>query len=595
MTRRPITLLAAVLLLCTTLSTAFAQSPVDPGANRGERVSGAAWSGRSALVAPHAAAATAHPLASRVAVDVMRAGGSAIDGAIAANAMLGLVEPTGSGIGGDLYALVWDPRTQQLYAYVGSGRSPRGLSLRTVQRIARERGNGGGAQLPSFGAVTVSVPGAVDGWFALHDRFGRTPMAELLAPAIQYAREGAPIPETIAYYWDRNSIRLETEFAAGRVEEIENARATYWPGGTPPAAGSLFRNPDLAATYEAIAAGGRAAFYEGPLARRMDSYMRRIGGWLRYEDLAAHSGEWVEPLCVRYRDARLCEIGANTQGVAALQIAQILEGFDLRAMGFLSADSLHVQTEATRLAFADRGQYYGDPAFTGFDLSRLIDPAYAAQRRAMISMDHAMDTPGPGAEVMLHGDTTYLTVADADGMMVSLIQSNYRGMGSGLVPDGLGFMFQNRGELFATDPHHPNVYAPGRRPFQTIIPAFAFRNDQPWLAFGVMGGDMQPQGHVQILVNLIDYGMDLQAAGDAARYRHGGNAEPTGEAPDGRGTLFLEAGVSEAVRAELTRRGHRIAPGDGSFGGYQAIMRDFAHGTWIAATEMRKDGAADGY
>ena len=567
----------------------------DPGEHRGERVSGAPWSGRSALVAPNGAAATAHPLASRVAVDVLRAGGSAVDAAIAANAMLGLVEPTGCGIGGDLYALVWDPQTQRLYAYVGSGRSPMGLSLAQAQAIARDRGLNGGAQLPSFGAVTVSVPGTVDGWFALHERFGRLPIADSLAPAISYARSGAPIPETIAYYWDRNRIRLEREFAEGRLEEIANARATYWPGGVAPATGSLFRNADLAATYEALATGGRAAFYEGEIARGIDAYMRRIGGWLRYEDLASHRGEWVEPLCVDYRDARLCEIGANTQGIAALQAAQILEGFDLRAMGLHSADSLHVQVEATRLAFADRARFYGDPDFSGVDFNQLIDPAYAAERRAMIRMDQAMEPPPPGAHVAFHGDTTYLTVADANGMMVSLIQSNYRGMGSGLVPDGLGFMLQNRGELFALDPAHPNVYAPGRRPFQTIIPAFAFRNGQPWLAFGVMGGDMQPQGHVQILVNLLDYGLDLQAAGDAARYRHGGSAEPTGEAPDGRGTVFLEAGVSPEVQAELIRRGHGIAPADGSFGGYQAIMRDFEHGTWIAATEMRKDGAADGY
>jgi gamma-glutamyltranspeptidase / glutathione hydrolase len=574
---------------------AIAQTPADLGEHRGERVSGAAWSGRSAVVAPNGAAATAHPLATRTAVDVLRAGGTAVDAAIAANAMLGLVEPTGCGIGGDLYALIWDPQTQRLYAYVGSGRSPVGLSLETVQRIAAERGLNNGANLPSFGAVTVSVPGTVDGWFALHERFGRTAMAEILAPAIAYARSGAPIPETIAYYWDRNRLRLEREFEAGRLEEIANARATYWPTGAGPAAGSLFRNPDLARTYEALAQDGRAAFYEGALAQTMDAYMRRIGGWLRAEDLAAHHGEWVEPLCVDYRDAKLCEIGANTQGVAALQIAQILNGFDLAAMGLHSADSLHVQIEATRLAFADRAQYYGDPAFTGVDFNALINPAYAAERARMIQMGQAIEAPPPGAVVSFHGDTTYLAVADASGMMVSLIQSNYRGMGSGLVPDGLGFMLQNRGELFAIDPAHPNVYAPGKRPFQTIIPAFAFRQGRPWLAFGVMGGDMQPQGHVQILVNLVDYGLDLQAAGDAARFRHGGNAEPTGEPADGRGTVFMEGGVSLTVREELARRGHRLAPADGSFGGYQAVMRDFENGTWIAATEMRKDGSADGY
>ncbi len=574
---------------------ALAQTPADLGAHRGERVAGAPWSGRSALVAANGAAATAHPLASRVAVDVLRAGGTAVDAAIAANAMLGLVEPTGCGVGGDLYALVWDPATEQLYAYVGSGRSPLGLSLATVQAIAAERGLNGGAQLPSFGAVTVSVPGAVDGWFALHERFGATPMADVLAPAIAYARSGAPILETIAYYWERNRLRFQSEVAAGRIEEFANASATYWPSGVSPRQGALFRNPDLARTYEMLAQGGRAAFYEGAIANTVDAYMRRIGGWLRAEDFRVHRGEWIEPLCVNYRDARLCEIGANTQGVAALQTLQMLEGFDLAAMGLHSADSLQLQVEATRLAFADRARYYGDPAFTGIDFNALIAPAYAAARRGLIRMDQAMEPPAPGAIVGFHGDTTYLAVADASGMMVSLIQSNYRGMGSGLVPDGLGFMLQNRGELFAIDPAHPNVYAPGRRPFQTIVPAFAFRLGRPWLAFGVMGGDMQPQGHVQILVNLVDYGLDLQAAGDAARYRHGGSAEPTGEAADGRGTVFLEGGVSEAVRTELARRGHRIAAADGSFGGYQAVMRDHDNGTWIAASEMRKDGAADGY
>jgi gamma-glutamyltranspeptidase/glutathione hydrolase len=365
--------------------------------------------------------------------------------------------------------------------------------------------------------------------------------------------------------------------------------------GVQPQAGSLFYNPDLADTYELLAEEGRSAFYEGRVARGVDAYMRRIGGWLRYEDFAAHRGEWVDPLCVNYRDAQLCELPPNTQGVAALQTAQILDGFDLASMGFLSADSLHLQIEATRLAFADRARFYADPAFSRIDPARLIDPAYAAERRAMIRMDRAMDPPPPGASILSQGDTTYLAVADSSGMMVSLIQSNFRGMGSGLVPDRLGFMLQNRGELFSLESGHPNVYAPRKRPFQTIIPAFAFRQGQPWLAFGVMGGDMQPQGHIQILVNLLDYGLDLQAAGDAARYRFYGGAEPTGQRPDGVGYVAMEEGVPAAVREALGLRGHRIRPADGSFGGYQAVMRDHERGVWVAATEMRKDGSADGY
>lgn len=572
-------------------------APRDPNFGRGERVSGETFATRSPVIAPHGAAATAHPLATQTAIDVLRAGGSAIDAAIAANAMLGLVEPTGNGIGGDIFVIVWDPRTQRLYGYNGSGRSPRGLSLAEMRRQARRRGNPDA--VPSFGAASVSVPGTVDGWFALHERFGRTPMADLLAPAIGYARAGAPIPQTIAMYWASNKRRLEAEFAAGRLEEYDNARALYFcqehcePNRRMPDGHGLFANPDLANTLELIGRGGRDAYYRGPVARAIDAYMRRIGGWLRYADFASHRGEWIDPVCAPYRDVQVCELPPNSQGVAALQTLRILEGFNLREMGFLSADSLHVQIEATRLAFADRAHFYGDPAFTGFDVRRLLTDAYTAERRARIAMDRAM-APPPHASLRIDGDTTYLTTADADGMMVSLIQSNYRGMGSGLVPDGLGFMLQDRAELFSLRRGHPNQYMPGRRPFQTIIPAFALRNGQPWLAFGVMGGDMQPQGHVQIIVNLIDYGLDLQAAGDAARYRFYGGAEPTGAEPDGVGFVAMENGVPPAVRAELERRGHRIRPADGSFGGYQAIMRS-PSGVYEAATEMRKDGAAAGY
>jgi len=569
----------------------------DPMFGRGERVSGQSFATRSPVIAPNGAAATAHPLATQTAIDVLRAGGSAIDAAIAANAMLGLVEPTGNGIGGDIFVIVWDPETQKLYGYNGSGRTPRGLSLAEMRREARRRGNPNA--VPSFGAASVSVPGTVDGWFALHERFGRLPMADLLAPTISYARAGAPIPQTIAMYWANNRRRLDREFSEGRLQEVANARALYFcqencaPLRTMPDGHGLFRNPDLANTLELLARDGRDAYYRGPIARGIDSYMRRIGGWLRYDDLANHRGEWIDPVCTPYRTVEVCELPPNSQGVVALQTLRILEGFDLRAMGFLSIDSLHTQIEATRLAFADRAQFYGDPAFTSFDVRRLLTDAYTAERRAMISMTHAMPPP-PHAQISLDGDTTYLTTADSSGMMVSLIQSNYRGMGSGLVPDNLGFMLQNRAELFSLAAGHANVYAPRRRPFQTIIPAFALKNGQPWLSFGVMGGDMQPQAHVQIIVNLVDYDLDLQAAGDAARYRFFGGAEPTGDTPDGVGFVAMENGILAPVRAELERRGHRIRPADGSFGGYQAIMRN-ENGIYEVATEMRKDGTAGGY
>ncbi len=569
----------------------------DPGFARGERNSGNSFATRSPVLGAHGAAATAHPLATQTAIDVLKAGGSAIDAAIAANAMLGLVEPVSSGVGGDVFVIVWDPRTHKLYGYNGSGRSPRGLSLATLRRVVAAHGDPD--HVPSFGAASNSVPGAVDGWFALHDRFGRKPVQDLLAPAIRYAREGAPIPQYIASLWALNRTRLEAEFAAHRLEEIDNARHTYWQAqpqgnvGRMPDGHSLFANPDLAHTYEIIAQGGRDAFYKGPIAHTIDAYMKRIHGYLRYEDFAAHHGEWVDPICAPYRDVQVCELPPNSQGVVTLQALRILDGFNLRQMGFMSADSLHTQIEAIRLAFADRAQFYGDPAFTHFDVRQLLTDEYTTQRRALIHQDHAMPPP-PHAELRIDGDTTYFTTADSDGMMVSWIQSNYRGMGSGLVPDGLGFMLQDRGELFSLKGPHPNLYAPGRRPFQTIIPAFALRNNEPWLAFGLMGGDMQPQGHLQIIVNLVDYGLDLQAAGDAARFRFYGGVEPTGDQPDGTGFVAIENGVPADVRAELERRGHRLRPADGSFGGYEAIMRN-EHGIYEAATEMRKDGDADAY
>ena len=573
---------------------------------------------RSAVVAPNGAAATAHPLATQTALDILKSGGTAMDAAIAANAMLGLVEPTGNGIGGDLFAIVWDPKTGQLYGYNGSGRSPMGATLEDMQAKADEFMDG--EEIPPFGSAPVTVPGTVEAWGALHERFGRTPFNTLLEPAIRYAREGAPIPEVIAYYWSNGPKRYEPAFESGMLEEYENAKATYF--SPPPREGSLFRNPDLADTLERIAYKGPDEFYTGETARIMGDYFERIGGHLRYEDFAAHDGEWVEPLCVTYRDeVKLCELPPNTQGVAALQMLQMLEPFDLRQMGFGSADSLVAQVEAKRLAFADRAKGYADPAYSGIDPEVFIREGYNAERSQMIDLNKAMAPPEAGfgqADAALNdGDTTYLTVTDKDGMMVSLIQSNYRGMGSGLVADGLGFMFQDRGQLFSLDPAHPNVFEPGKRPFHTIIPAFAFRKDmpgcqtravaaevacpyEPWMSFGLMGGGMQPQGHVQIILNLVDFDMGLQEAGDAARWEHVGGCEPTddlnGDACESdMGVVRLESGIPPETRAELERRGFTVECCSANGGGYQAIMRDFESGAWIAATEMRKDGSADGY
>ncbi len=576
----------AVLALMTTAATAQDAPTAAPGG--GDRYTGQGFATRAPVLGQHGMAATAQPLATQVAIDVLKKGGSAIDAAIAANAALGLMEPVGCGIGGDLFAIVWDPKTKKLYGYNGSGRSPKGRSLEDLRKKLGDR-----KAMPSHGSLTVTVPGAVDGWFALHQRFGKLPMDQVLAPATQYAREGFPVTQLIAYYWARNFRGFER--MAKDIEEIDNAKRTYLVNGQPPAHGQIFKNPDLARTYDALAKGGRDAFYKGALARTMDAYFKRIGGDLRHEDFAAHTGDFVDPVGVDYRGYDVYELPPNTQGVAALQILKMIEAYDLKKMGRGSADALHVMVEAKRLAFEDLAKFYADMATYSAPISELISGDYAKKRRALIDMNRANPNVPPGEIKLRQGDTTYLTTADKDGMMVSLIQSNYRGMGSGLVPDGLGFMFQDRGELFALEHGHANVYAPGKRPFQTIIPAFVMKDGKPWMSFGVMGGDLQPQGHVQILVNMIDFGLNVQEAGDAARFRHESSEDWSRRDSQGVGELMLETGIGADVRAELERRGHRLVKGDGSFGGYQAIVRDPATGVYWGASEMRKDGAAIGY
>jgi len=586
-------LLAAGFIAAMTFTAGALAEPntTDRAIGGGDRIVGAPFATRAPVLGTHGMAATAQPLATQIAIDILKAGGSAVDAAIAANAALGLMEPTGCGIGGDLFAIVWDPKTGKLYGYNGSGRSPMGRSYEQMKAKL-----GADALIPGFGSLSVTVPGTVDGWFALHGKFGRLPMDQLLAPAIRYGREGFPVTELIAYYLERNMQRLGDMFDKGdsRIEEFANARATYLVDGATPRHGEIFRNPDLAATYELIAKGGRDAYYKGEIAERIDAYFRRIGADLTLADFAAHQGEWVEPAGVDYRGVGVYGLPPNAQGLAALQMLNILEGFDLKSMGPGSADALAAMIEAKRLAFEDAARYYADPAFSKIPQDWLLSKDYAAERRALIDLKRAMTSVAPG-EAPLHADTTYFTVADGDGMMISIIQSNYRGMGSGLVPDGLGFMFQDRGELFNMDPAHPNAYAPGKRPFQTIIPGFAMKDGKPWLSFGVMGGDMQPQGHVQIIVNMVDFGMGVQEAGDAARWRHAGSTEPTGEAAKGVGTVELESGIPAEAKAELERRGFVTAPGSGGFGGYQAIMRDPVTGVYWGASESRKDGAAMGY
>jgi gamma-glutamyltranspeptidase/glutathione hydrolase len=427
----------------------------------------------------------------------------------------------------------------------------------------------------------------VDGWFALHEKFGRLPMAELLQPAIAYGREGFPVSEVIAY-------EMASNYEA--VKDQPGFAATYMSGGRTPAKGEVFKNPDLANTYEKIAKGGRDAFYKGDIARTIDRFMKQHGGLLSYEDLAEHTSNWVDPVSVNYRGYDVWELPPNGQGTAALQMLNILEGYDIAAMGFGSAEYLHVLTEAKKLAYEDRARFYADPEFNTIPLAELLSDEYAAGRRALIDAQRAAASYPAGDLEIETGNTTYLTVADKDGNMVSLIQSIYSEFASGMVPDGLGFVLQNRGQMFnVQDPGHANALQPGKRPFHTIIPAFITKDGKPWVSFGLMGGAVQPQGHAQVVVNLVDFGMNLQEAGDAPRMRHSGSSQPTGSVMTNGGTLNLESGFDYKAVRELRKKGHRISTAVGIFGGYQAIGMDLINRVYTGASESRKDGQAAGY
>ena len=541
------------------------------------------------------AAGTAHPLATLTAIEMLKRGGSAADAAVAANACLGFLEPTSCGLGGDCYAMIWDPKLSKVVGLAGSGRSPKSLSLETV----RQRAVNG--VIPKFGAVSISTPGALDAWWTLHQRYGRLKWQEVLEPAIHLCESGVPVPQIIGFYIKRN-LAAFVKPGSG-VEETANAVHTFAPGGSAPSEGDVFRNPDLARTYRMIAEGGRDAYYDGPIAKTIEEYFKRIGGWLQVSDLREQHAEWNEPLVTKYRGVDVYGMAANTQGLATLQILNILENFDLREMGFQSAASIHAQVEAKRLAYEDRGRYYADPHFAKIPIEWLNSKEYAAERAKLIRPDRILTPVHPG-QAPSHGDTTYFTVADSDGMMISMIQSNFRGLGSGLVADGLGFMFQDRGELFSLQDGHPNMYAPGKRPFQTIIPGFATRDGKPWMSFGVMGGDMQPQGQSQIIINRVDYGLEIQAAGDSPRWHHEGSSQTMGEDTAGlgpMGVLRLEAGVPEASRRALAELGWPLEASDGGFGRYECIEHRMSGGMsgadrfYSAASEMRADGVALAY
>ncbi|GAB3019372.1 gamma-glutamyltransferase [Spirosoma pulveris] len=554
---------------------------------KGDRITGPNFATRSPILGRHGMVATSHPLATQIALDILRQGGTAVDAAIAANAALGVVEPNNGGIGGDLFALVWSAKEHKLYGLNASGRSPASLTYNTLRTELGTR-----TQIPLYGPLSVSVPGAVDGWFTLHQRFGKLPVRTLLAPGIRYAREGVPVPQVIAYSWQVAAARLAAN--ENIVQEFDNFRRTFLINGKAPVEGQVFRNTDLAATYEKIAAGGRDAFYKGSLADAMDRYARRAGLHLRKADLAACKSTWVDPVSVNYRGYDVFELPPNGQGIAVLQMLNLLEGYDLKRLGHNSADYLHLLVEAKKLAFEDRARYYADPEFANIPVRQLLAKDYAANRRKLIDPKKASARLDAGDPTLRTGDTVYLTVADEQGNMVSLIQSNMLEFGSGMVPDGLGFVFHNRGTSFNLEPGHANVYAPAKRPFNTIIPGFVTKDGEPFLSFGVMGGAMQPQGHVQVLCNIIDFGMNVQEAGDAARFSHSGSSEPIGTVMTDGGKLALESGISADVRAELEKRGHHLAPTD-FFGGYQAVQWDAANRIYRGATEMRKDGQAAGF
>ncbi|MFO0801162.1 MAG: gamma-glutamyltransferase [Gemmataceae bacterium] len=534
--------------------------------------------GRSVTVANNGIVATSHPLAAQIGLDVLKQGGNAVDAAIATSAAMGLLEPMSCGVGGDLFAIVWDAKTQKLHGLNACGAAPAKATI----DLFREKKL---AEIPEKGPLSWSVPGCVDGWDQLRGKFGTRSFAELLAPSIRYAEDGAPVPEVIAGYWRSADANRDAEF-----------RQVYAPGGKAPRVGEVFKNPALANTYRAIAADGRDAFYTGDIARRLVAFSQRKGGLFAGTDFARHKSEWVDPVSTSYRGVDVWELPPPGQGIAVLQMLNLLGSYDLRALGPTSPDYWHLLIEAKKLAYADRARFYTDPLFARVPVRELISPEYAAARRARIDTAKAATDVPHGDPKLGKADTIYLCVVDKDRNCVSLIQSNYFGFGSGLAPADLGFALQNRGCLFALDPEHPNRLEPGKRPFHTIIPAMATKNGKPWLTFGVMGGDMQPQGHVQVLVNLLDFGMNVQQAGEAPRVEHVGHATPTGRpAAPGGGTVKAEYGVPEAVVAELIRRGHQVERVRTNGGGYQAILIDPTTGVLHGGTEARKDGAAVGY
>ncbi len=543
-----------------------------------DRPTGDLHKSRSAVLSRRGMAATSQALATAAAIRILQQGGSAVDAAIAANAVQGVVEPMSCGIGGDLFAIVWDQSSHKLHGLNASGRAPAKASI----DLFRSKGL---TQIPTKGPLSWSVPGCIDGWAELHKKFGKLPLDQVLAPAIEYAEKGFPVSEVIAASWKASERSLA---------RIPTSRATFLnKEGKAPAFGEVASNPQLGKTLRAIAKDGRDAFYKGAIADGIVAYSDSVGGLFSKEDLATHTSTWIDPVSTNYRGYDVWELPPNGQGIAALQMLNMLEPYNLRSMGRFSAETMHLLIEAKKLAYEDRAKWYADPEFSKVPVKQLISKEYAKKRGELIKPGVANARPIPGEP--LQADTIYLTVVDGEMNAISLIQSNFEGFGSDQVPGDLGFPLQNRGCLFALDPTHENRLEPRKRPFHTIIPGFVTKDGEPWLSFGLMGGDMQAQGHVQALVNLIDFGMDPQSAGDAARFCHYGSSTPTGIPAKAGGEVALESEIPESVRKTLESWGHVLRLSPGGYGGYQAIRIDAVRKILIGGSDPRKDGAAMGY
>ncbi|EJP71941.1 MAG: gamma-glutamyltransferase [SAR86 cluster bacterium SAR86A] len=540
-----------------------------------DRITGLEFASRSEVIATNGMAATSHPLATQTAISILKNGGNAIDAAIAANAVLGLVEPTGCGIGGDLFAIIWSADEKKLFGLNSSGPAPKNISINKLKQKGLEK-------IPPYGPLPVTVPGAVAGWVSIHKKFGLLEFNKLFNDAINYAENGFPVTELVSYYLERSS----EIFAA-----YPNFKDVWMPNGKTPKKGEIFINKNLAENYKEIANTYGKSFYSGKIAENIVNTVNAQGGFFSMSDLNSFEPEWINPVSTNYRGYDVWELPPNGQGIAALQILNILERFDIESMGFGTSDYIHLFTEAKKVVYEDRAKYYADTNFSDIPVEKLISKEYANERSKLINLKKSSKLFNPGN--LENGDTIYLTVADSFGNMVSLIQSNYRGMGSGVVPDNTGFMLQDRGEMFSLDPNHMNSLMPGKRPFHTIIPAFVTKNDKPFISFGLMGGAMQPQGHAQIIVNLVDFKMNLQEAGDAPRIRHVGSSQPTGEKMLDGGYLSLEKSFDKNEISKLKKMGHKFQYDLGGFGGYQAIM--IKDGVYYGASESRKDGHASGY